>query len=89
MTDLGLYIHIPFCRSRCAYCGFYSVGTKPDDRFIRALEKEMEMRSPDFKDRLCDTIYLGGGTPSSLTEKQLAAVMEISGNISIFPKMLK
>lgn len=76
MTDLGLYIHIPFCRSRCAYCGFYSVGTKPDDRFIRALEKEMEMRSPDFKDRLCDTIYLGGGTPSSLTEKQLAAVME-------------
>lgn len=76
MTDLGLYIHIPFCRSRCTYCGFYSVGTKPDDRFIRALEKEMEMRSPDFKDRLCDTIYLGGGTPSSLTEKQLAAVME-------------
>ncbi len=76
MTDLGLYIHIPFCRSRCAYCGFYSVGIKPDDRFIRALEKEMEMRSPDFKDRLCDTIYLGGGTPSSLTENQLATVME-------------
>ena len=76
MTDLGLYIHIPFCRSRCAYCGFYSIGTKPDDRFLKALEREMEMRSPDFKDRLVDTIYLGGGTPSSLTEDQLTELME-------------
>lgn len=76
MTDLGLYIHIPFCRSRCAYCGFYSIGTKPDDRFLKALEREMEMRSPDFKDRLVDTIYLGGGTPSSLTEGQLTELME-------------
>lgn len=76
MTDLGLYIHIPFCRSRCAYCGFYSIGTKPDDRFLKALEREMEMRSPLFKDRLVDTIYLGGGTPSSLTEDQLTELME-------------
>lgn len=76
MTDLGLYIHIPFCRSRCAYCGFYSIGTKPDDRFLKALEREMEMKSPDFKDRIVDTIYLGGGTPSSLTEGQLTELME-------------
>lgn len=63
MTDLGLYIHIPFCRSRCDYCGFYSIGRKPDGRFLSALLKEMEMRSPAFVGRTCDTLYLGGGTP--------------------------
>ena len=76
MTELGLYIHIPFCRSRCAYCGFYSIGRKPDALFLKALAKEMEMRSPAFQDYLCDTIYLGGGTPSSLSENQLAGVMD-------------
>lgn len=76
MTDLGLYIHIPFCRSRCDYCGFYSIGRQPDDRFVEALRKEMEMRSPAFAERTCDTLYLGGGTPSSLTEDQLERVME-------------
>lgn len=76
MTDLGLYIHIPFCRSRCDYCGFYSIGRQPDDRFVEALLKEMEMRSPAFAERTCDTLYLGGGTPSSLTEGQLQRVME-------------
>ena len=76
MTDLGLYIHIPFCRSRCAYCGFYSIGRKPDAPFLKALAKEMEMRSPAFQDYLCDTIYLGGSTPSSLSENQLAEVMD-------------
>lgn len=60
MTSLGLYIHIPFCRSRCDYCGFYSIGRKPTDRYIDALTKEMDLKSPDFEDRLCDTVYLGG-----------------------------
>ena len=75
MTDLGLYIHIPFCRSRCGYCGFYSIGRTPSDRFVEALLKEMELRSPDFSGRICDTVYLGGGTPSSLSEQQLSSVM--------------
>lgn len=76
MTDLGLYIHIPFCRSRCAYCGFYSIGMMPEDRFVDALIKEMEMRAPSYRDRICDTLYLGGGTPSSLSEEQLRRIME-------------
>ena len=62
MTNLGLYIHIPFCRSRCDYCGFYSIGRKPTDRYMDALTKEMDLKSPDFEDRLCDTVYLGGGS---------------------------
>ena len=76
MTSLGLYIHIPFCRSRCDYCGFYSIGRKPTDRYIDALTKEMDLKSPDFEDRLCDTVYLGGGTPSSLSEAQLTRLMK-------------
>lgn len=76
MTSLGLYIHIPFCRSRCDYCGFYSIGRKPTDRYIDALTKEMDLKSPDFEDRFCDTVYLGGGTPSSLSEAQLTRLMK-------------
>ena len=76
MTSLGLYIHIPFCRSRCDYCGFYSIGRKPTDRYMDALTKEMDLKSQDFEDRLCDTVYLGGGTPSSLSEAQLTRLMK-------------
>ena len=65
----GLYIHIPFCKSRCIYCGFYSTtGLQLRQRYVDAVCHEMEMRS-------CipapDTIYLGGGTPSQLTVGQL------------------
>ena len=72
--NLGLYLHIPFCRSRCGYCGFYSIGRSPTDRFTEALVKEMEMKGPAFQNRLCDTVYLGGGTPSSLSKDQLGEI---------------
>ena len=64
----GLYLHIPFCKSRCIYCGFYST-TRLDMRrqYVDAMCQEMEMRPmADI-----DTIYLGGGTPSQLTIAQL------------------
>jgi len=70
----GLYIHIPFCLSKCHYCDFYSVtaiSVIPD--FLRALNKEMEMyrnRSDVF-----DTLYIGGGTPSLLTSPQLEDIL--------------
>ena len=72
----GLYIHIPFCASRCIYCGFYST-TLLDLRqqYVDALCREMEMRSlppsPSKERGRIDTIYLGGGTPSQLTIPQL------------------
>jgi len=64
----GIYIHIPFCRSRCIYCGFYST-TALDlrQRYVDALCREMEIRGT-FP---ISTIYLGGGTPSQLTIEQL------------------
>ena len=70
----GIYIHIPFCRSRCIYCGFYST-TALDlrQRYIDALCREMEIRSQRSEVRgvRIETIYLGGGTPSQLTFDQL------------------
>ncbi len=67
----GLYIHIPFCKSRCIYCGFYSTTSlELRQRYVDALCKEMETRCTNENMRL-DTVYLGGGTPSQLTGEQL------------------
>ena len=70
----GLYIHIPFCASRCIYCGFYST-TRLDLRqqYVDALIRELVEvgRSKMLKDDSISTVYLGGGTPSQLTIPQL------------------
>ena len=69
----GLYIHIPFCRSRCIYCGFYSTTLLAlQDRYVDALCHEMEMRERDE----ISTIYLGGGTPSQLSAHNLEKIFE-------------
>ncbi len=72
----GLYIHIPFCRSRCIYCGFYSTtGLELRQKYVDAVCKEMMIRGEKLEvsgERLpIETIYLGGGTPSQLTIPQL------------------
>lgn len=68
----GLYIHIPFCASRCIYCGFYSTTLLSlRQRYVEALCREMDML--DYKPPI-STIYLGGGTPSQLTHKELATL---------------
>ena len=66
-TPLGIYIHVPFCRSKCQYCDFYSVTNKDDklmEGFLRAIcahIKESGQLAPGYR---VDTIYFGGGTPS-------------------------
>ena len=68
----GLYIHIPFCRSRCIYCGFYSTTLLPlRQRYVDALCREMELRPLPQDGDILRTVYLGGGTPSLLTAGQL------------------
>ena len=70
----GLYIHIPFCRSKCHYCSFYSVSaTDLIPAFLRALEQEMDLYRQEFT--TFDTIYLGGGTPSLLGLAELDALL--------------
>ena len=70
----GLYIHIPFCLSKCPYCDFYSstsISAAPD--FLNGLSKEMEMVRNRFDP--FDTVYIGGGTPSLLSSKQLENIL--------------
>src|SRR4030042_4415369 len=70
----GLYIHIPFCLSKCPYCDFYSstsISAVPD--FLNGLFREMEMYRNRFNP--FDTIYIGGGTPSLLNSKQLENIL--------------
>lgn len=74
-TDAGIYIHIPFCKSKCTYCGFYSVlDFSLKDRFIEALLKEASLRAD--KNRVFKTIYIGGGTPSTLSGQDFKQIFE-------------
>lgn len=75
----GLYVHIPFCVSRCIYCGFYStVGIDKSDEYLDALQKEIEIRK-EYLNEDINTIYIGGGTPSALSNKQLERLFRIIG----------
>lgn len=71
----GLYIHIPFCESRCIYCGFYSTTSlNKREAYVDTLCKEMELRPIKLElgsNERIKTIYLGGGTPSQLSAQQL------------------
>ncbi len=76
---LGLYIHLPFCRRRCAYCDFCSYVGREDEipAYVTALCRELcERARPD---RVVDTVYLGGGTPSLLPTAELARLLDAVG----------
>lgn len=63
----SLYIHVPFCKTRCVYCDFYSTTqSELKERYIRALCRELEMRKSYLGGEAVETIYFGGGTPSLL-----------------------
>jgi oxygen-independent coproporphyrinogen III oxidase len=70
----GLYIHVPFCRSKCAYCDFYSItdGSQAGN-YLNAVSREMEFHR-DFAPCF-DTVYIGGGTPSCLPPRQLTEIL--------------
>lgn len=75
----GTYVHIPFCKTHCTYCAFYSEllrSSQGSDAFVRALCDEIA--SEDLS-AVSDTLYIGGGTPSVLDLKQFAAVREALG----------
>ena len=76
---LSVYIHIPFCVNKCPYCGFYS--TQYDsllaDRFLAALDIEMKSRFSDLPGRQVGSIYIGGGTPSTLSLAQFSRLFDL------------
>jgi oxygen-independent coproporphyrinogen-3 oxidase len=71
----GLYVHIPFCRTRCIYCDFYSTtGTGLEGAWLKALQQEILLYQADFG--RVDSLYIGGGTPTVLGDGMLARLME-------------
>ena len=79
----GLYIHIPFCKSRCIYCGFYSTTAEQmKQAYVDAVCREMELRKAVYEKEGKDvgktlaTVYLGGGTPSQLSPTQLQQLFD-------------
>ncbi len=74
----GIYIHIPFCKTKCPYCDFYSVTNWDRDlqiKFVNAVLREIDLRK-DFIKTPVKTIYFGGGTPSLLEPEQLQTIVE-------------
>ncbi len=77
-TPLGIYVHIPFCRSKCRYCDFYSVtemDTALADSYLDALCDHIRETGPLTPAYQVDTIYFGGGTPSYFGAERLAAIL--------------
>ena len=75
---LGLYLHIPFCKSKCAYCDFYSLPHSEEkmDAYTAALIRHLEEVAPRCTAHTVDTVYFGGGTPSYLGEKRLVKLLK-------------
>ena len=77
-TPLGIYIHVPFCRSKCQYCDFYSLTEKSDkllDGYLDAICDHIRETGPQTPGHQVDTIYFGGGTPSFFGADGLATIL--------------
>ena len=74
----GIYIHIPFCKSKCGYCGFYSLPSiKLKDGFLEALKEEIVARKDYLNGETIDTVYFGGGTPSLLSTEEIEGILHL------------
>ena len=75
---LGIYIHVPFCRSKCQYCDFYSLTTKDDklmDSYLEAMTRHIKESGALAPNHKVDTIYFGGGTPSFFGADGMATIL--------------
>lgn len=90
MSEINyLYIHVPFCKSKCSYCDFYSlplnsVSQDVLSQYVRALCAEIDLKKEYLK--YLKTIYIGGGTPSILSVREISSFIEFIGKISFFDK---
>ena len=73
----GIYVHVPFCKSKCRYCDFASFPDKIGfaESYMTCVYREMLMRSEELKDYTFDTLYIGGGTPSVIDESYMAMLV--------------
>ena len=81
----GIYIHVPFCQSRCAYCDFYSTTLLAHrEAYVDTVCRELQHRLPELKGEAVKTLYFGGGTPSTLTIEELKRILENIFHLSSF-----
>lgn len=86
IKEIGLYVHIPFCKQKCYYCDFVSFDRKDDIiyDYIQAMKKEIELVSKEYDNSLVNTIYFGGGTPSYIKANYINEILEsIKNNFNI------
>lgn len=89
MKPLGIYIHIPFCRSKCAYCDFYSLAGEREgqmDAYLATLKEDIKGWSNRLRDYQIDTLYIGGGTPSWFGGRRVGELIEwVKGCCALSP----
>lgn len=78
MKKLEIYIHIPFCVKKCAYCDFLSgpAGEEERRRYVQALKKEIKSCREDAKGYLVQSVFFGGGTPSILEPEEISEILD-------------
>ncbi|MGF7056367.1 radical SAM family heme chaperone HemW [Brassicibacter mesophilus] len=78
MKDIGVYVHIPFCKSKCLYCDFNSYTNKQDlvEKYIYYLKKEIDLYTAELKEFNVKTIFIGGGTPSYVDGRYIYEIIE-------------
>ena len=91
IEDLGLYIHVPFCKQRCHFCAFYLTIHRESlvDDFLDALEKEIELYGEQLGSVPVSTIYFGGGTPTLLAPHQLVRILECVAHVFPFQSQIE
>lgn len=76
MDSLGIYIHVPFCGKKCAYCDFYSESYRKDNVSEYVIAVVRNLRAYSDRSRVTDTVYFGGGTPSLLNPEQIETILD-------------
>lgn len=78
MKNLEIYMHIPFCVRKCGYCDFLSAPAdrKTQEKYVLALEQELQGRAGEYRDYQVSTVFIGGGTPSILKPEQIGRLLD-------------
>ena len=79
MKRIGIYVHIPFCKQKCAYCDFTSFAGKQDliPKYVETLKKEITNTKINKEEYEVKTIYIGGGTPSFIDSKYIVEIINL------------
>lgn len=73
----GIYIHVPYCKTRCIYCDFYTqTNSSTQSDYVKSVCKELELRRDYLSEERIETIYFGGGTPSQLTKADFDSIFD-------------